>query len=39
MVTWTCFLPIEMNYGHFLDGVEEFANYAECWREEIKALA
>jgi hypothetical protein len=35
MVTLTYFLPSEVSYGVFLDSIEEFANYAESWRQEI----
>lgn len=35
MVTLTSFLPFEANYGYFLDSLEEFANYAECWQGEL----
>jgi len=34
LVTLTTFLPQEANYRNFIDAIEEFANYAEAWRQE-----
>jgi hypothetical protein len=37
-LTLSCIIPYDMDYGEFKERIEDFVNYLDYWREEVKKM-